>query len=74
VSPGYLQESRIDLKESRIDKLAQQGKTVVFLLEENIPVGAVALTDIIRKESREAIVKLKSMNIKYRLSIMHRYT
>jgi len=64
VSPGYLQESRIDLKDSRIDKLAQQGKTVVFLIEENIPVGAVALTDIIRKESRETIVKLKSMNIK----------
>jgi len=34
------------------------------LLEENIPVGAVALTDIIRKESREAIDRLKSMNIK----------
>ena len=64
MSPGYLQESRIDLKDARIDKLAQQGKTVVFLLEENIPVGVVALTDIIRKESREAIDKLKSMNIK----------
>jgi Cu2+-exporting ATPase len=64
VSPGYLRESRIDLKDARIDKLAQQGKTVVFLLDENIPVGAVALTDIIRKESREAIDKLKSMNIK----------
>jgi P-type Cu2+ transporter len=64
VSPGYLRESRIDLKDARIDKLAQQGKTVVFLLDENIPAGAVALTDIIRKESREAIDKLKSMNIK----------
>ena len=64
VSPGHLQENKIDLKDTRIDKLAQQGKTVVFLLEENIPVGAVALTDIIRKESREAIDRLKSMNIK----------
>jgi Cu2+-exporting ATPase len=64
VSPGYLRESSIDLNDARIDKLAAQGKTVVFLLEENIPVGAIALTDIIRKESREAIDKLKSMNIK----------
>lgn len=64
VSPGYLRESKIELKDARIDKLAVQGKTVVFLLEETIPVGAVALTDIIRKESREAIDKLKSMNIK----------
>ena len=64
VSPGYLRENKIDLKDERIDKLAQQGKTVVFLLEENRPIGAVALADIIRKESREAIDKLRSMNIK----------
>ena len=64
VSPGYLRERKIDLKDERIDKLAQQGKTVVFLLEENKPIGAVALADIIRKESREAIEKLKTMGIK----------
>jgi Cu2+-exporting ATPase len=51
VSPGYLREDKIDLKDERLDKLAQQGKTVVFLLEENRPIGAVALADIIRKES-----------------------
>lgn len=64
VSPGYLKENGIDLRDERLEKLAQQGKTVVFLLEENRPVGAIALADIIRKESREAIDKLKSMNIK----------
>jgi Cu2+-exporting ATPase len=64
VSPGYLRENKIDLKDERLDKLEQQGKTVVFLLEENRLIGAVALADIIRKESREAIDKLKSMNIK----------
>lgn len=64
VSPGYLRERKIELNDARLDKLAQQGKTVVFLLEENKPIGAVALADIIRKESREAINQLKSMNIK----------
>jgi Cu2+-exporting ATPase len=64
VSPGYLSKNNIDLKDERLDKLAQQGKTVVFLLQENRPIGAVALADIVRKESREAIDKLKSMNIK----------
>ena len=64
VSPGYLKENGIDLRDERLEKLAQQGKTVVFLLEENRPVGAIALADIIRKESREAIDKLKSMNIR----------
>lgn len=62
-SPGYLKENNIDLRDERLDKLAQQGKTVVFLLEEGRPVGAIALADIIRKESREAVDKLKSMNI-----------
>jgi Cu2+-exporting ATPase len=63
-SPGYLKENTIELKDERLDKLAQQGKTVVFLLEEKRPVGAIALADIIRKESREAIERLKSINIK----------
>ncbi|MGA9098925.1 MAG: copper-translocating P-type ATPase, partial [Methanotrichaceae archaeon] len=64
VSPGYLRENRIDIKDERVERLAQQGKTVVFLLEEGRPVGAIALADIIRKESREAIERLKSMNVK----------
>jgi Cu2+-exporting ATPase len=64
VSPGYLRENGIDLKDERLEKLAQQGKTVVFLLEEKKPVGAIALADIIRKESREAIDTLKSMDIR----------
>ncbi|UEC42803.1 MAG: Copper-exporting P-type ATPase B [Methanothrix sp.] len=63
-SPGYLRESKIDINDEKLDRLARQGKTVVFLLEENKPVGAVALADIIRNESREAIDELKSMNIK----------
>ncbi|MGD0951416.1 MAG: heavy metal translocating P-type ATPase [Methanotrichaceae archaeon] len=64
VSPGYLRESKIELKDERVEKLEQQGKTVVFLLEEDRPIGAIALADIIRKESREAIDNLKSMGIK----------
>jgi len=37
---------------------------VVFLLEGRKPVGAIALADIIRVESRQAIETLKSMNIR----------
>jgi Cu2+-exporting ATPase len=59
-----LRENRIDIKDERVERLAQQGKTVVFLLEEGRPMGAIALADIIRKESREAIERLKSMNVK----------
>ncbi len=64
VSPGYLEEKGITLKDEKIEEIKAQGKTVVFLLEGDKVLGAVALADIIRKESREAISKLKSMGIK----------
>jgi len=64
VSPGYLEENGIALKNQKIEEIEAQGKTVVFLLEEDRVLGAVSLADIIRKESREAISKLKSMGIK----------
>jgi len=64
VSPGYLTENGIEIKNNQIEKIEHQGKTVVFLLEESRPLGALGLADIIRKESKEAIEKLKSMDIK----------
>ncbi|WP_233084683.1 heavy metal translocating P-type ATPase [Methanococcoides orientis] len=64
VSPGYLKENGIELQNDQIEKIKQQGKTVVFLLEGDRPLGAVGLADIIRKESKEAIEKLRSMDIK----------
>ena len=64
VSPGYLEEKGIVLKEEKIEEIEEQGKTVVFLLEGEKVLGALVLADIIRKESREAISKLKSMGIK----------
>ncbi|HWR26050.1 MAG TPA: heavy metal translocating P-type ATPase, partial [Methanosarcina sp.] len=64
VSPGYLEENGITLKNERIEEIKEQGKTVVFLIEGEKVLGALALADIIRKESREAISKLKGMGIK----------
>lgn len=64
VSPAYLEENGIELKNNEVEKLEKQGKTVVFLLENNTPVGALGLADIVRKESKEAIDKLRSMGIK----------
>lgn len=64
VSPGYLEENGIALKNEKIEEIKAQGKTVVFLLEGDRVLGAVALADIVRKESKEAISKLKSMGIK----------
>ncbi|MBE0551935.1 MAG: copper-translocating P-type ATPase, partial [Ignavibacterium sp.] len=65
VSPGYLEENKIDLQEKdKIEKLSAQGKTVVFVLIDNKLTGAIALADIIREESKEAIKQLKELGIK----------
>ena len=63
VSPGYLSEHNIDHGLS-VAPLMKQGKTVVFVLVDNDVAGAIALADIIRPESKEAIAKLTSMGIK----------
>jgi P-type Cu2+ transporter len=65
VSPGYLEENNIDIKEKeKIDKLSGEGKTVVFVIIQDKLVGAIALADIIREESKDTIKKLKEMGIK----------
>lgn len=63
VSPGYLREKNIQFNDPRIAQLSEQGKTVIFVLIENKIKGAIALADIIRKESKEAVEKLKKMGI-----------
>jgi len=63
VSPGYLKEQRMLVNDSRIDELAKQGKTVVFVLVDDEPKGVIALADVIRPASREALQGLKEMGI-----------
>lgn len=63
VSPGYLRENRLSVP-GEVDNLYSQGKTVVFVLEQNNVIGAIALGDKIRPESKSAVQKLKAMGIK----------
>ncbi len=64
VSPGYLKEMGITVNDGRVENLASQGKTVIFVLIDGKLNGAVALADIIRPESKEAMAQLKTMGIK----------
>ena len=64
VSPGYLKEQNISMNDERFEKLSSQGKTVVFVLIDEELKGALALADIIRPESKQAISRLKEMGIK----------
>ncbi len=64
VSPGYLDEVGQAVTDKKIEQFSSQGKTVVFLMVEGEVKGAIALADIIRKESKEAVKTLREMGIR----------
>src|SRR3989475_476073 len=64
VSPGFLKERGLAVADARVARLAEQGKIVVYVLADEKVIGAIALADIIRPESREALARLKAMGIK----------
>src|SRR5438132_211847 len=69
VSPGYMRDEGLGVggqgegEGEGVHGLAEQGKTVVYVLADQQIIGAIALADIIRPESREAIRRLKAMGI-----------
>lgn len=69
VSLGYIKEKGVkydlkDIENNQIISLTMQGKTVIYVLIDNELKGAIALADIIRPESKQAIEKLKEMGIR----------
>lgn len=64
VSPGYVRDQKIPFDEKDYETLAHEGKTVVFVLEDEKLIGYIALSDIVRESAKTAIDALKSMNIK----------
>lgn len=63
-SPSLLEEMKIKTEDERIQNLQKQGKTIIFTVVDRKLVGAFAFADKIRKESREAIRKLKENKIR----------
>ena len=63
VSPGYLKEKQLEVNDSQVQEIAEQGKTVVYILVDGQVAGAIALADIVRKESHEAVSRLKQMGV-----------
>src|SRR5690625_4044316 len=58
-----MRANNIQFNEQTYEKLAAQGKTVVFVLKENILLGMVALADIIRESSYKVIKELNDRGI-----------
>jgi Cu2+-exporting ATPase len=63
-SPGYLTANGLTIDDPRVRSAAEQGKTVVYLLVDDRPDGAIALADVIRPESRDAVARLKAMGMR----------
>ncbi len=64
VSPGYLQENGISVDDPRLNELGEQGKTVIYLLLGTRPAGALALDDMVRAESLEAVRQLEAEGVR----------
>ncbi|GEB78445.1 MULTISPECIES: copper-translocating P-type ATPase [Bacillales] len=63
ISPGAMRANKISFDEKTYEKLAQQGKTVVFVLKDNVLQGMIALADIIRESSYTVIKELNDLGI-----------
>lgn len=49
---------------NQVQEAGKKGQTVVFTVKDNKLLGAIALADIIREESREAVLSLKERGVK----------
>jgi Cu+-exporting ATPase len=60
-----LTESAIDLSgiEYRASELADQGKTVIYIAEENTLLGVLTISDPVREDSAEAVKKLHALGL-----------
>ncbi len=60
-SPLYIGELKLEYDRTAVEGLLKQGKTVVFVVIGGAVAGAIALADVIRPESRQAVAALKVM-------------
>ncbi|SQJ04155.1 Lead, cadmium, zinc and mercury-transporting ATPase [Serratia rubidaea] len=63
-APAKLAPGLLDITwQTRLEQLESEGKTVVVALEDNQPVGLLALRDTLRSDARQAIAELSQMGI-----------
>ena len=63
VSPGEVERRNIAFDKARFEEIAAEGKTVVFVMEEDRLLGMIAVADIIRDSSKDIIAELKQLGI-----------
>ena len=63
VSPGYMNKNQLHYDEDYFNRVAEEGKTVVFVLQEETLKGMIALADLVRETAKEAIQELHEQDI-----------
>ncbi len=63
VSPGTLRRRGVELTDARVAEEQAAGRTVVFVTADGALAGAVALADVVRPESREAVRQLRALGL-----------
>ncbi len=63
LSPGAVERAGLRLPDHDADALSEQGKTVVYVVRDDTPIGALALADVIRDASKEAVQMLHDLGI-----------
>ena len=64
LSPAAAQEFGVYLPSARLAELAGPGRSLVVLVAGEVGLGAFALADVLREESREAVEQLKGLGLK----------
>ena len=64
-SPRFMQEQGIGLTglEAKLARMQQEGKTVVVVAEDGVPLGLIAITDAIKPDAAKAITRLQQQGI-----------
>lgn len=65
--PALLESMEIKIPTDFSDQIQSaggKGQTIIFIIKDKVLLGAMALADIIREESREAIRSLKGMGVR----------
>ena len=64
---GYLKnmdDSVSDIIRKEADRLAEEGKTPLYFVRDNRFIGLIAVADVMKEDSKEAIVQLRNMGIR----------
>jgi Cu2+-exporting ATPase len=64
VSPGTLRRRGVEIGDARVTAEQDAGRTVVFVTANGALAGAVALADVVRPESREAVRQLRALGLR----------